>query len=300
MAGHGVAVELDAAQTLGRTLGLLLQQGLLADEVVLVKLHEHAQAGHHRGDLVAQLVAVEGQAHLEAQRVAATEAAGLHAGLDQLVPAAADVLVGTVELETVLARIARAGDDDGLAVLLQRLHLVELQVAAGNLQHLLDRGLGLGTLDGELAVVVALVAQHDVEAFGLLLEPLHVLVDVGGVDREDVVVLLQLADAGVIDHATVLVAEHAVDHLARSHRADVVGENVVDVLLGLGTGDAHLAHVAHVEHTDVLANGIVLVNNATILDRHVKTAERGHQGSQSHMLIMKTSLFHHYILSLII
>ena len=89
----------------------------------------------------------------------------------------------------------------------------------------------------------------DVVALCLLLHPLPVFVDVGGVDDDEIVVVAHLIDEKVIDRATVGIEHHAVENLACGHVADVVGENVVDILFCLMSSHCHFAHVTDIKHT---------------------------------------------------
>ena len=115
--GDSLVGQLDAHDATLRAFGLLLLQGFLTEELFLVELAEHRQTGHHGRDVVAQLVAVEGQTHLEAQGVATAQSAGQTAlALHELVPRAADIVGRAIDLEAVLTGIARAAQDDGLAV----------------------------------------------------------------------------------------------------------------------------------------------------------------------------------------
>ena len=111
------------------------------------------------------------------------------------------------------------------------------------MQHLLDHGLSLWSLDGNLSVVVGLVVELQVVALEVRLHPFHVLVDVGGVDDEEEVVLGHLVDQQVVYGAAVGVAHHAIEDFPYGRTGDVVGEDMVHVALGVGALDAHLAHV---------------------------------------------------------
>jgi hypothetical protein len=52
------------------------------------------------------------------------------------------------------------------------------------------------------------------------------------------------------------------------------------------SADDYLTHVADIEYTDVLAHCLVLINNICVLDRHVETAKRLNQSSESDMLVI--------------
>ena len=100
-----------------------------------------------------------------------------------------------------------------------------------------------------------------VVALSLLVNPSHVFIDVGGVNHNEEVAVGHLIHQQVVDHATVRVAHHAVVDFAIRSAGDVVSENVVHKFLGIGAGDAHLAHVRNVEHATMLAHCIMFIND---------------------------------------
>ena len=186
--------------------------------------------------------------------------------------------MGAIDFEAVLSGVARAGDDDGLAFVaighIKRLGCIELQFLTGQSQHFFYDSLGLGALYGELTVVVALVLEVDVETGHLLLHPRHVLVDIGGVDDEEEVVVGHLIDEEVIDGAAVGIAHHAIIDLSHGCISHVVGEDVLNVALGIGSCDTHFAHVADIKDTTMLAHRVVLVGDVRVLNGHDESAER--------------------------
>ena len=103
-ARDGLVLDLDTDQLADDLAALLGQEGFLADEVLVI-LAEHSQSGHHRADVGAELVAVQRQAGLEAEGVAAAQAAGLDAGRDEAVPQVHGAFRGGVQLEAVLAGV---------------------------------------------------------------------------------------------------------------------------------------------------------------------------------------------------
>src|SRR5205814_8132660 len=81
-----------------------------ADEAGVL-LAAPAEAGLDRAALLHQVVAVEVEADLEAQRVTGRQAGRDRAAAQQLVPQRARVLGRCEDLDTVLARIAGAADE---------------------------------------------------------------------------------------------------------------------------------------------------------------------------------------------
>ena len=109
MGAQHAAVEQQQSDQLAR--GLLIDQGGLADEVALVFQRQRpGETGFERGDGLVHVLAVEVHAGFEAQRVAAAKAARRDAGGMEAVPHRIRLLGGDGDLETVLSRIAGAGD----------------------------------------------------------------------------------------------------------------------------------------------------------------------------------------------
>src|SRR6478735_5629112 len=109
---EAAALELEADQAASDTALLLHAQRLEAEERrALVELHDPAEVGLERGDGIVDLVAVEGVAHLEPERVAGAETDRLGAGGDDGVPQRHGVAVAAVQFEAVLAGVAGAGDE---------------------------------------------------------------------------------------------------------------------------------------------------------------------------------------------
>lgn len=90
--------------------GFFFEEGVLADEGFFVEGDEEAQARLERGVVWGEVVAVEGVAHFEAERVAGTEAAGESAlvldGCDNALKPVGRGGGGHEELEAVFAGVA--------------------------------------------------------------------------------------------------------------------------------------------------------------------------------------------------
>ena len=54
---------------------------------------------------------------------------------------------------------------------------------------------------------------------------------------------------------------------------DIVGGDSLEEGNGTSPGDSHPPHVAHIEEADMGADGMVLVHNAAVLDRHLPSGE---------------------------
>ena len=131
----------------------------------------------------------------------------------------------------------------------------------------------------------------DVEAFGVFLNPSHILVDVCGVDDEKEVVVAAFVDEQVVDRTAVGVEHHAVEDLAVGHVADIICEDMVDEAFGVMAGHGYFSHVRHVKDSAGITHGAVLFFDAGILDRHIEAPEGAHQRAEGDVEVMETGSF---------
>ena len=150
---------------------------------------------------------------------------------------------------------------------------IELQLTAGNAEHLFDDSFCFRTLHSKLSVLVALVVEFDVETCRVFLHPSHILVDISGVDNEEEVAFAHLIHEQVIDSTAVRIEHHAVVDLSDWCSGHIIREDVLDITFCIGSGDAHFAHVTHVEDAAMLTYGVVLVSNVGVLNRHDEAAK---------------------------
>ena len=136
-----------------------------------------------------------------------------------------------------------------------------------------------GPLDGQHRVVVEAVVERHVEALGVALEPREVLLVVGGVGDGEVAVLLELVAEEVVEDASVLLGEDGVLRAVLGDLRHVVGEDPLQERLGAGAGGLDLAHVRDVEDPRVLAHREMLLADARVLDRHLPAGERDELGA---------------------
>ena len=139
-----------------------------------------------------------------------------------------------------------------------------------------------GALDGKLGVTGAREIHARVEAVERA-DVLEILLLVGGVDAQEVVVLGDLVDQDIVHEPAVLVEQPGVVRLAGLQLVDGVGGDEIGELGGFGAVDFDLAHVADIEDADGAAHGVVLIDDAGVLDGHVPPAEIHHLGSQGAM-----------------
>ena len=99
----------------------------------------------------------------------------------------------------------------------------------------------------------------------------------------------------VVHRPAVRVQHHAIKYASVFEAFDIVGEYMVDKALRILAADEHLSHVGDIEHPDILADRVVLVNDALVLDRHVITGKRAHLSIEGNVLPVQTSLFQLFV-----
>ena len=239
MTWDSLVEEFNTNEFLCWSLSLLLSKSLLTDKLSLIEFNEHTKASHNRSDVCRELIAIKRQTNLKAQCIATTQSASLNTSSYQFIPALVDVLMRAVYLKSILASISGTRDDD----IANRLTGVECHLCAWNTKNSLNCMLCLRALNGYLTIVVTTVLQVNIESFSLLLHPRQVLIDIGGVDDKEEVVLAHLVYQQVVDSTTILVAHHTIVYLTYWCSSDIIGENMLHVALCILALNCNLAHV---------------------------------------------------------
>ena len=196
-----------------------------------------------------------------------------------------------IELKSVLTRISSAAGDDRLTLHLYLLEGIEGQVTHREAEHTLHHLLALRALHRHLTVVARLVVDDHVVAHALLHYPGIVLVDVRCVHHEQIPTLAHRIHQQVIHATSIGVTHDAIVYLAIGRIRNIVSKDMVNKLFGVGTTDEYLSHMRHVEYAARVSHRIVLLLDARVLYRHIKSAEGAHLRPEVHMLIMQTSVF---------
>jgi hypothetical protein len=121
-------------------------------------------------------------------------------------------------------------------------------------------------------------------------DPGVVLVDVRGVDHEQVVLLGKAVDQHVVDEGALGCGECRVLRLPVLQLRRVVRGDVLYGRQRIRTGQLDLPHVGHVEHTSGAAYGEVFSGDAGVLDGHVPAAVTHHAGPERHVSGMQRGL----------
>ena len=126
---------------------------------------------------------------------------------------------------------------------------------------------------GQFTILLTLMLQGHIIAFGLLLNPGPVFVDVGGVNDQKETVVGHFVDQQVVYHPTLFIAHHAIEYFSSGNSTYIVGKNVVDIAFGVTARNEHFAHVAHIKYATVLTYSLMFIDNAAILYGHVEPSE---------------------------
>ena len=281
----------------------LLFERSLSDELALFRREgdrKFCQRNGVDGNFAAKLafahfVAVERKRRLHAERVARAQRRGLCAQLDQPVPEIARILGIAVQLVADrLAGIAGLGQTHRTALhfeCIERVfHILHRQRSAAGERH--EDLLGLRTLYGDGRIAVGDVCQLHVEGLRLPVQVRKILVDVAGIDDEEIFSFFKAVEIGVVDGIAVFIRDDAVLRLIHVERKHVARKNMLqkgDLLRAL---DVDTAHVGNVEDTAVAAAVEMLGHDAVrVLNGHIPAAEIDHRRSGVQMgLIQYRSL----------
>ena len=280
--------EADRGKTRGDTLFFLRLKRVTSDEPAgFFELHEETQPGLDRGVDFIEVVAIERITLLKTQGITRAEPARNGSCRDKPIPPAADLLEGSEEFETLLAGVAGAAED----------HLTEFADAivcrhpAGSGLDLVPEGDGFRPLDRESPEFGAAVVKGHAFA-GMGEHPFTILVNASGVDDEEKALLAGPVGNEVVDDATVFIQEQGVLPLADGERGEVVGEESIEPVQSPGSLDLELAHVGNVEDPHRVSHGLMLGDDALVLDRHFPAGERHDAGAEGEMAVVEGGTIH--------
>ena len=194
-----------------------------------------------------------------------------------------------IDLKAVLTCISRTRHDD----IAYRLHGIESQFATRQVQDRLHDMFGLRTLQRYLSIIVATVLQINIKAFGILLHPGPVLIDICSIDDQEEIILCHLVDEQVINSTAILVAHHAIIDLTYRCIGYIVRKYMLHVTFGIRSLDGHFSHMRHIKESGMFANSHMLWCDTSILIKewHVKATERYHCSPQRHMSFIQARTF---------
>ena len=278
-------------------------QGRLADKVRLVHLDEGIQPGFQGGDLLGELMAVQGHGSLQPQGIPGPQPAGdeavLRPLLQQKIPHGPGVLGFQVDLKPVLAGIAGAGEDavHPLYPAIKPSGVVFFRdlFGPGDLfQHLL----GVGPLQGDLGDLIRDILQPG--TFGQMsAHPLKILLAVGGVHHNEIFLFALFVNQKVIHHAAGLVAHGAVAGPAQAHAVVGIGEQPVQTFQGRSAGEQELAHMGNIKDAAGGSHRLVLGNDPLpVLHRQDIAPKGNHLAARRQVRLIQRCFFLHNTLLL--
>ena len=156
-------------------------------------------------------------------------------------------------------------------------------------------------LDREAAKIRAPVFQGTVIA-EMFLQPGEIFIGARRVYDQKKSFRSRPVNNQVIDDATALIEEKRVLATADFQFVDIVGQHLIQPGAHARPRRNQLAHMGNIEDAGVLPDGLMLVHDAGVLDRHDPIAKRDHLRAEPHMLIVERSLLQgcltHGVLSL--
>ena len=108
------------------------------------------------------------------------------------------------------------------------------------------------------------------------MEPVQVLLAVGGVEHHQVLVGGAFIEDDVVHDAAALVGQHRVLSRYRRDFAEVGGHKAAQECAGVRAAKVGARHVAHIEHAPALAHGLCFLQNARVLHGHLPAREGYH------------------------
>ena len=295
VAGDGAVEHFEADNLPGDALGLLAHQHVAADELALVPADNPAQITlHDRAGLV-HVVAVQAHGGFEAQRVARPQAGGHQpVGLprfEQRVPQLRGELRRHKNLEAVFAGVAGARHRGPYAGHFPVREPVVLHAGEIDGRERLHDAQGLGPLHGDERVAGARIDDRDLAHCRRVRgDPGVVLLDVRGIDDQQVVAIGEAVDEHVVDEGALGCGERRVLRLSVFQLRGVVGDDVLHRRQGVGPGQLNLPHVRHVEQAGGGAHGQMFGRDAAVFHGHVPATVRHHAGAEGDVSGVQGSL----------
>ena len=165
---------------------------------------------------------------------------------------------------------------------------------------LLEDVLGLRTLHRDSCILVRDIGDLDVERLRLLIEVREVLIDVAGVDDQQIFGFFKAVQIDIVNDAALCVRQQRILGLVYVQRQHVAGEHMLEIGKCAGTLDVETSHVGDIEDTAHTAAVEVLGKDAAgVLDRHIPAAEVHHRGTGCDMRIVQNGSleFAHVVVS---
>ena len=225
------------------------------------------QASRDRVGLLADIIAVEAEAGFQTQRVARAQPGGDCAAGDQGFRQCLARSTGTADLEPVLTRITRAGDDAGDTRYVQRRRIHEFK--AGGFGYHIDRLWPLHCQQGAIEL-----CDHR-QALGAHMRDVHIFA--AGIQHR-LQVCAQIGHHQVIDDPACLIKQQCITLPPRLQPGYIARHQALE--RGC-IGDFDLPHVRHIEQRRTGAAGQMLGHDALILQGHFVPGKFDHARAQT-------------------
>ena len=151
---------------------------------------------------------------------------------------------------------------------------------------LLQQWHGLRSLKREQHPSVFDVSHRQASGFHLVTDPGGIAVGAGGIDHQHQRTPFCIDGAAVVNdevvaNAALLVQQNGIAGFAGTDAVQIAGDEPLQRILGIGTFQAQHSHVGDVEHADPFANGLVFLDEAAELNRHLPAGKRHHAATNT-------------------
>ena len=120
---------------------------------------------------------------------------------------------------------------------------------------------------------------HPGKLFPEFLQPVPVLLRIGGIDHQEVFRLFETVEVGVVDRSAGFIGQDSVLSLPRLHGKGIIGQGILQEGQGALPGDPEPSHVGDVKEAAGPARGEVLLHNSRfVVQGHLPTPEINHVG----------------------
>ena len=117
------------------------------------------------------------------------------------------------------------------------------------------------------------------------MQPLEILVDIGGVHHQQIVIG-SAVNQQIVHQAAVGIAHGRVLGLPHLERSHIVDGNPLEKGQRARSGQAKLPHVGDIKYPRGAANGSMLIVNPGVLHRHLEAPKAHHLRAQGHVAVI--------------
>ena len=274
--------------------GRILQERILADKALLIHLDGKIQAQLMAERFFVHFMTVKRHRGFHAERVAGAQPGRDHPKgtpmLHEEIKQALGKGVGAIKFEAVFARIAGPREDDFHPFQSQRFKGVVFLGDIGQRDKLFYDLDGQRSLESQLSGGRAGVFKLSITQKARL-NPVGILLRIGGIDDQEIFLLIETVNQNVIHHSTLGIGQERIACCAVLERRNIVGNEVLNGSEGILSTQINLSHVRDVEKAGLFPDRFVLDHDpgGFKLDRQFITGEFHHLAARSQHFAVKRS-----------